>query len=157
QIGPPGGLKAVCVLIGETVKGVIQFNQESEATCKVTGNITGLTEGNHGFHIHEFGDTTNGCTSAGPHFNPNNCDHGGPNDVIRHVGDLGNVKALANGEATVDLTDNQIKLFGPNCIVGRCLVVHQDVDDLGKGGHELSKTTGNAGARLSCGVIGLTK
>lgn len=37
------------------------------------------------------------------------------------------------------------------------LQVHADPDDLGKGGHELSKTTGNAGGRIACGVIGITK
>ena len=31
----------------------------------VMGKITGLKAGLHGFHIHEFGDTTNGCMSTG--------------------------------------------------------------------------------------------
>ena len=35
--------------------------------------------------------------------------------------------------------------------------IHENVDDLGKGGHELSPTTGNAGGRLACGVIGITQ
>lgn len=35
--------------------------------------------------------------------------------------------------------------------------VHADPDDLGKGGFEDSKTTGHAGGRLACGVIGIGK
>ena len=74
------------------------------------------------------------------------------------AGDLGNVEADANGVATVNIQDSQISLQpGVNNIVGRSLVVHADPDDLGQGGHELSKTTGNAGGRLACGVIGLAK
>lgn len=52
------------------------------------------------------------------------------------------------------MSDPHITLFGQYSVIGRTIVVHEGVDDLGKGGHELSKTTGNAGGRLACGVIG---
>ena len=45
-------------------------------------------------------------------------------------------------------------LFGAYSVLGRSCVLHANVDDLGRGGHELSKTTGNAGGRVACGVIG---
>jgi len=147
--------KAVCVITGD-VKGVVYFVQNGDSVS-VTGEVTGLTPGLHGFHVHEFGDNTNGCMSAGPHFNPNNKEHGGPNAAIRHVGDLGNIEADASGVAKVNITDKQVSLVGDNNVIGRTLVVHADQDDLGEGGHELSKTTGNAGARLGCGVIGICK
>jgi len=150
-------VKAVCVLQGDC-KGTLFFEQANSADpVKVTGEVSGLKKGLHGFHIHEFGDNTNGCTSAGPHFNPLGKEHGGPTDEVRHVGDLGNVEAGADGVAKVNISDKQIQLQGAHNIIGRTLVVHADPDDLGKGGHELSKTTGNAGGRLACGVIGITK
>ena len=98
---------------------------------------------------------------SGPHFNPAGKTHGAPGDEERHAGDLGNITANAEGVATVSLVDKQIPLTGPNSILGRAVVVHELVDDLGKGDHsepgtqgKTSKTTGNAGARLACGVIG---
>ncbi|EOY10585.1 Copper/zinc superoxide dismutase 3 isoform 5, partial [Theobroma cacao] len=119
----------------------------SQRITHVKGKITGLSPGLHGFHIHALGDTTNGCNSTGPHFNPFKKDHGAPSDGERHAGDLGNIIAGLDGVAEVSIKDWQIPLSGPHSILGRAVVVHADPDDLG--GHELSKTTGNAG------IIGL--
>jgi hypothetical protein len=44
---------------------------------------------------------------------------------------------------------------GEFSVVGRSVMVHADEDDRGKGGHSLSLTTGNAGARVACGEIRL--
>jgi len=149
--------KAVCVIKGDAnVCGVIRFEQESEdKPVKICGEIKGLAPGQHGFHVHEWGDNTNGCTSTGAHYNPFGKTHGGPKDENRHVGDLGNVTAGADGVAKFEVTDNLIKLIGNNSVVGRTMVVHEKTDDLGKGGDDESLKTGNAGARVGCGVIGL--
>lgn len=71
------------------------------------------------------------------------------------MGDLGNIQANNDGIAEVFIKDLQISLSGPQSILGRAVVVHADSDDLGRGGHELSKSTGNAGARIGCGIIGI--
>ncbi|CAN4119420.1 unnamed protein product [Withania somnifera] len=144
--------KAVAVLKGNSnVEGVVTLSQDDDGPTTVKVRITGLTPGLHGFHLHEYGDTTNGCMSTGAHFNPNKLTHGAPGDEIRHAGDLGNIEANADGVAEATIVDNQIPLTGTNSVVGRALVVHELEDDLGKGGHELSLTTGNAGGRLACG------
>ncbi|KAG0274787.1 Superoxide dismutase [Cu-Zn] [Linnemannia exigua] len=153
-------VKAVCVFRSndKNVTGTIHFTQENEAApVHVKAELAGLAPGLHGFHIHEFGDNTNGCMSAGGHFNPHGLTHGAPAAQIRHAGDLGNITAGADGKATFDKTDSQLKLIGHHSIIGRTVVVHEGEDDLGLGGHELSPTTGNAGGRLACGVIGVTK
>merc|ERR1712037_895635 len=104
-----GTMKAVCVLKGDgAVTGTVHGEQEGSGPVKVTGELTGLTDGLHGFHVHQFGDNTNGCTSAGPHFNIDGCEHGGP--------------------AKVDITDSFLTLSGENSIVGRTMVIHADKD-----------------------------
>ncbi|KMZ60238.1 Superoxide dismutase [Cu-Zn] [Zostera marina] len=150
-------VKAVAVLTGsQGVQGTVFFDQEAEnGPTVVNASLTGLKPGDHGFHIHALGDTTNGCMSTGPHFNPHGKVHGSPLDEIRHAGDLGNVTAKEDGTVNFTTTDTQIPLLGPLSIIGRAVVVHAESDDLGKGGHELSLSTGNAGGRVACGVIGL--
>ncbi|KAG0269385.1 hypothetical protein DFQ27_003713 [Actinomortierella ambigua] len=153
-------VNAVCVFRANdsNVAGTITFSQQSEdAPTHIKAEISGLKPGKHGFHIHEFGDNTNGCMSAGAHYNPHGLTHGAPDAKIRHAGDLGNVEAGTDGKATLVLQDNQVKLIGPHSVIGRTVVVHENIDDLGLGGHELSPTTGNAGGRLACGVIGISK
>ncbi|CAH1756776.1 24812_t:CDS:2 [Entrophospora sp. SA101] len=154
------GIKAVAVLKGDnpsiTAGGTVTFEQESaDKDVFIKIDLKNLKPGNHGFHIHEYGDNTNGCTSAGGHYNPDEKLHGARQDIKnRHVGDLGNVLVGPDGTVKDSFSDELIKLIGERSVIGRTVVVHADPDDLGKGGVELSLTTGNAGARLACGVIG---
>jgi Cu-Zn family superoxide dismutase len=151
-------VRASCTLKGAAVSGDLVFTQAAEGgVTTITGTLTGLTPGAHGFHVHEFGDLSNGCKSAGGHFNPEGMEHGGPDDATRHVGDLGNIEAGADGVANINITDKLVSLLGNKSVVGRAIVVHEGTDDLGKGGEDDSKTTGHAGGRAACGVIGISK
>ena len=144
--------KAVAVLHpteGSEVHGVVTFTGTDDGV-KVTGEISGLTPGLHGFHIHEFGDCSAADgKSAGGHFNPAGTEHGGPDSPEHHVGDLGNIEANEEGIATVDVTSKMIEFDGENSILGRGLIVHAGQDDL------KSQPSGNAGGRVACGVIGV--
>ena len=103
----------------------------------------------HGFHIHEAGDCSSGDgMSAKGHFNPHGKPHGDPKSAERHAGDLPSLKAAKDGRARLDVTVDAITLgAGAASIVGRGLIIHADPDDY------KTQPTGNAGARLACGVI----
>jgi Cu-Zn family superoxide dismutase len=149
--------KAVALLApnDHNVSGVITFLSTKKG-LKIEYDIHGLSDGKHGFHIHEYGDLTDGCNSACKHFNPDNKQHGGKDGTERHAGDLGNV-LCKNAVCKGSFLCKQLSLEPTNKynIIGRMVIVHEDEDDLGKGGNEESLKTGNAGARLACGVIGL--
>ena len=101
------------------------------------------------------GNLSNGCITAGEHFNPHKKTHGGPHDENRHVGDLGNIEAGEDGVGKYDYEDHMISIIGgEHNVIGRSVVIHLKEDDLGRGGDDESLKTGNAGARLSCGIIG---
>ncbi|MEX0940141.1 MAG: superoxide dismutase family protein [Candidatus Babeliales bacterium] len=136
---------------GNKVSGVVNFAQQKDG-IRITAQLSGLTPGNHGFHIHEFGDCAcDDAVCAGDHFNPTNQPHGGPNSEQRHIGDFGNIYADENGNAHYDRVDAGATLNGPHSIVGRAVIVHVQEDDL------KSQPTGNAGARIGCGVVGVKK
>ncbi len=146
--------KAICVLYptkGNDVSGTVTFTQTDKGV-RVVAELQGLTKGEHGIHIHECGDCSAADgTSAGGHFNPMNKKHGGPTDMMRHMGDMGNIEADASGKAHLDYVDNTISLSGEYTIIGRSVIVHKNEDDM------KTQPTGNAGARVACGVIGIAK
>jgi Cu-Zn family superoxide dismutase len=148
---PAGPTKAVCMvqpLSGSKVTGKVTFTQQADGV-EVEAEFTGLTPGKHGFHVHEFGDCSKMDGScAGGHFNPDKMKHGAPDAAERHVGDLGNIEADADGKATYKRVDTMISLSGPHSILGRAIIVHANPDDY-------SQPTGNAGGRVGCGVIGI--
>ncbi len=129
------------------VKGTVTF-LKSEEGVQVVAQISGLKpEKHHGFHIHQYGDCSQGGKNAGTHFNPHKHSHGGPDSKEKHLGDLGNLKADAKGEAVYN---HSFK----GCIkklIGRSVIIHEGADDF------KTQPTGGAGAYMGCGVIGLKK
>ncbi len=135
---------------GNSVTGTVTFQQVPEGIA-VTADINGLTPGEHGFHIHEFGHCAcDDAVCAGQHFNPTNKPHGGRDDKERHIGDFGNLVADAQGNAQLSFVDTQLSLNGPNSIIGRSVIIHADKDDL------VSQPSGNSGSRIGCGVVGIS-
>jgi len=142
------------------VKGVVRFTEQPDSKkVKIDVHVSGLTPNSlHGFHVHEAGDLSDKCTSMCAHFNPFGKTHGSPGMKNRHVGDLGNLKTNAKGEAKYTFYDEGIKLRGVKSnIIGRGLIIHADEDDCGEGGNAESLITGNAGKRIACAVIGYSK
>lgn len=133
---------------GNQVHGILLLRQQDEGV-QIVGRVVGLEPGEHGFHIHEFGDLRDPQgKSAGGHFNPDGHQHGGPDADEHHAGDLGNITADSSGTAEVDKMADGLKL---HFVIGRSVVVHGNADDLE------SQPSGDAGPRVSLGVIGFAE
>src|SRR6266487_3304632 len=152
---PSAPLQAIAMLhptAGNKVSGTVTFIEVADGV-QVHAELAGLAPGDHGFHVHEFGDcSAPDASSAGAHFNPTNKPHAGPDAPERHVGDMGNVEADTSGKAKLEYVDHQISLTNDEqSVIGRSVVVHMKRDDL------KSQPAGDSGARVACGVIGRAK
>ncbi|XP_042885700.1 superoxide dismutase [Cu-Zn]-like [Penaeus japonicus] len=105
--------RAQCVLESTAnVNGTIVFLQSSErAPVDITGDVTGLSPGKHGFHIHAFGVSGADCKAAQGHYNPFGSNHSAPNATERHVGDLGNIVAGEDFVANVKSRSQMAELL----------------------------------------------
>ncbi len=135
-----------------TIAGTVTFT-DTKGGLKISARLTGVPRGDHGFHIHEFGNCADDGKAAGGHYNPASTPHG---DVVKsgikkaHGGDLGNILAKADGTATLDVVLPMVTLSSRKFTVGgRAMVLHEKTDDF-------SQPAGNAGARIGCGVIAIT-
>jgi len=135
------------------VSGTVRFTEIEGGKVRIVFNVSGLTSnGKHAIHIHEFGDlSSDDGMSTGGHYNPEGHAHGKPGDKDIHAGDFGNLEADAQGNATMELTVDNITIAGmKNPIIGRGVIVHEKADDFGQ-------PVGNAGGRIAAGVIGVGK
>lgn len=137
---------------GNDIKGVAHFREAPDGV-EVVADLQGFEPGSkHGFHIHQYGDcSASDGTSAGGHYNPEDHEHALPSKTPRHAGDMGNIEADEQGEVHLEETFNNITLVSQeNPILGRGVIVHAQEDDG-------SQPTGDAGPRVSCGVIGIAE
>ncbi len=134
---------------GTQVTGDATFTQEGDKV-QVVVKAKSLSPGKHGIHIHEKGDcSASDASSAGPHFAPGGGQHAGPTDAGRHAGDLGNLEADSDGNATWTITTDGLSIGkGDKDVIGKSIVIHGDPDDL------KTQPSGNSGGRIACGVIG---
>ncbi|MEZ4282727.1 MAG: superoxide dismutase family protein [Myxococcota bacterium] len=136
--------------LGNEAEGTLTFRSTAHGV-RVAVEMTGLTPGLHGLHLHEVGDcSAPDAGSAGGHFAPRSMPHGAPSDDRHHAGDFGNIEADDAGRVDAEFLAGSITLESadsPFGIVGRAAVVHADRDDLE------TQPSGDSGARVACGVI----
>ena len=150
---PAWAAQAKAVIAGTTpdskVAGEVLFTEENNGLT-IEANIADLVPGKHGFHVHENGSCADSGKAAGGHFNPDKVMHGYmPKDGMQHAhpGDMGNLEAGADGKATLKVFLPGVSLAeGKYAVLGKAVIVHEKTDDF-------SQPTGNAGARVGCGII----
>lgn len=136
----PSGLPAGSAVIAQSRNGMV-----------LKLNISGLTQGVHGMHLHTTGSCESpGFTTAGAHLNPHGKLHGTNNPQGSHMGDLPNVTAGPDGKVKVSIplnapaSDLEAFLFDAD---GSAIVVHASADDY------RTDPSGNSGSRIACGVL----
>ncbi|GIP32495.1 superoxide dismutase family protein [Paenibacillus sp. J2TS4] len=113
--------------------------------------VSGLTPGKHGFHIHEKAFVPFDFKTAGGHFNPEGKKHGRSNPEGQHLGDMPNLEVKQDGTAEADLLLERATLEkgSPNSLLGKSIIIHAQEDDY------LTDPAGNAGDRIVGGNINM--
>lgn len=134
---------------GSTLTGTAIFTKDGE-NITISVEIQDASPGLHAVHIHENGDcSAPDATSAGGHWNPTDVAHGKWGEGEFHLGDLGNITVGEDGTGSFELTTDlwEIGTGSDIDVIGKGIIVHADADDF------TSQPSGNAGARIGCGVI----
>lgn len=136
---------------GSQVKGEAKFTADGDGSVRFELTAENLTPGEHAVHLHEKGDCSAAdASSAGGHWNPTMKPHGKRGSgTAFHKGDIGNMTVGNDGKGTLDLTIEGWSIGGADStnVVGKSVIIHEKADDF------TSQPSGNAGGRISCGVI----
>ena len=143
----PMAMALLSGISGTAAMGTVHFQELADGSVEVSVDLRNVPPGVHGFHVHDKGDCGDNGNNAGGHFNPAGVAHGAPEAMPHHSGDFGNVTADAAGLVKTTFTTRSITVSpGANSVVGHAVILHANPDDL------TTQPTGNAGARISCGV-----
>jgi superoxide dismutase, Cu-Zn family len=156
-------MKATLLDVNGAKVGRVKFSSDDHHTY-VTVRLSGApgADAFHGFHIHANNDPANGegCVAAGKFASADGHFHG------QHTGDLPSVYVNADGSFEATYTLDKIKREE---LTGKAVVFHAGADNFGnvpvgadpdkytansQAATDLTNATGNAGARVACGVIG---
>ena len=135
------------------VSGSATF-QATNGMVTLTLMVQGAPPGEHAVHIHDMGDCSDPAgMSAGGHWNPNMTEHGKWGMDPFHLGDIGNIMIAQDGTGMLTLSTDlwTVGTGDKNDVVGHAVMVHEKADDF------VTQPTGNAGARIGCGVINTSK
>jgi superoxide dismutase, Cu-Zn family len=119
----------------------------------VTVDVSGLPEGELGFHVHETGrcDPGQGFSTAGGHFEPHGKAHGFRHAGGPHAGDMPNLFVGSDGKARLQVLNRAVALDDGEAGLldadGSSLVIHAGPDDY------VSQPAGASGPRIACAVI----
>ncbi|HEY0054893.1 MAG TPA: superoxide dismutase family protein [Pedobacter sp.] len=130
--------------------GSITFVQDkNEVEMELELNFPSKAGQTVAVHIHEHGDCGNEGNEAHGHWNPGKAPHGKWGSGQFHLGDIGNVQLDANGKGKLELETSlwSVGTGAANDVIGKAIMVHDKADDF------ITQPTGNAGARIGCGVI----
>ena len=136
---------------GSKVTGEATFTEQDGGRVLFELTTTNLSPGEHAVHLHEKGDcSAEDGSSAGGHWNPTMKPHGkrGAGNAF-HKGDIGNMTVGNDGKGTLRLEIEGWTIGGADStnVVGKSVIIHEKADDF------TSQPSGNAGSRVSCGVI----
>jgi Cu-Zn family superoxide dismutase len=139
--------------------GFVKLSKQGRKVI-VRGEVSGLTPGFHGFHVHGVGQCVAPFTSAGGHYNPGGAGHGA------HAGDMPSLLVLADGTAQAQFASDRFAIDELFDADGSAIIVHAAPDNFANiptryqsttegvfGPDSATLATGDAGARVACGVV----
>lgn len=146
--------------------GKMRFRTVSKGALDVRVSVKGLTPGFHGFHVHQKGTCVAPFTTAGPHYNPTAKTHGA------HAGDMPALQVGSDGRARAQFRTTSLTFKGlvDASNDGNAVIIHAAPDNLAHipgsyhshtpdassttfGPNAMTNDTGDAGARVVCGVV----
>ena len=143
---------------GKGISGTAEFSERAQGTgtiVEVSLQLTGLTPGKHGVHLHAIGKCEPDFAASGGHFDPGPASNTDPDaNHPYHMCDIPNLEVGSDGRGTMKVMTTRVTLSpGPLSVFdadGTAIIIHGNED---KGTTGAPKSGVSGGPRVACGVL----